>query len=191
LVENKTRRMRALIPTLLFLFICSTHSFSQVEIDSSLIKRIAHLADKQEKKFKRELLNEGRVHSVYLDFKTDEYKIEEYINRKLGDYPDSRTYISELLLAEKRYQLLLSKYFNKLIGYVNTETAAEIKETQALWQRFKSSEQKINMSLNPEEFNLEEINLDRLAERHLAITKYRVLDIVEYISRMPEKKEKK
>ena len=172
---------------ILLILIQHTRANAQVSIDSNLVKSILKQSEKKEKRLNRQLAIGELNHPILVTYQLDEYQIEEYLNRKIQRDPSSATYIEQLLLAEKRYQMLMSKYYSILSSKLN-ETDQEILEvTQARWQGYKQYEQAVNKMINPEAYKLKALPMEKLAERHLDITKFRVMELADYISRMSEK----
>ena len=174
------------IYTSIILIVCfHAHNIcSQSKIDSSLIRSIEKQIPKKEKRLNR-LLNSGEIsHPIVVSYQLDEYRITEYLKRKIEWDPSTSVYISELLLAEKRFQILLSKYYTILASQLTEKDEEILEEGQERWQDYKRYEQEVNKMINPEAYNLESIPMENLAERHLDITKFRVTEIVDYISRL-------
>jgi len=172
----------------IFFFFNVPNINGQETVDSNLIKSIIKQSQKKEKRLNR-LLNIGELtHPIQVTYQLDEYQIEEYLNRKIQRDPSSANYINQLILAEKRYQVLMAKYYNILSEKLN-ETDQEILDVaQARWQGYKHYEQAVNKMLNPEAYQMKAMPMEKLAERHLDITKFRVMELADYITRMSERK---
>lgn len=165
-----------------FLFTFNAHA--QEAVDSNLIRSILKQSEKKEKRLSKQLASGELIHPIQVTYQLDEFQIEEYLNRKIQRDLSSTNYIQQLILAEKRYQVLMAKYYNILSEFLN-ETDKEILEvTQARWHGYKQYEQAVNRMLNPEAYDMKSIPMEKLAERHLDITKFRVMELADYITRM-------
>ena len=183
----KTKALKNPIYFLILFTILGNISFSQSNLDSSLVKVILKQSEKHQKKLKKQLFSGELSHPIMVEYKMDEFQIEKYLERKTNRDLSSATYISELLLAEKRYQVLVYKYYNKLLKLVDGDIKKELEESQTLWRMYRDAEQTVNTNLNPEALGFAQIPVERLAERHFDITKYRALEIVDYLARMHKK----
>ena len=187
LIHPDHRTFNQFIISVLIIFLAFGGSLkAQESLDSNMVRSILKQSEKKEKRLNR-LLNIGELtHAIQVTYQLDEFQIEEYLNRKIQRDPSSANYISQLILAEKRYQMLMGKYYEMLSSKLN-ETDQEILEiTQARWHGYKQYEQAVNKMINPEAYKLKALPMEKLAERHLDITKFRVMELADYIARLSE-----
>ncbi|MEE9373659.1 MAG: hypothetical protein V3V00_11465 [Saprospiraceae bacterium] len=162
-------------------------SEAQEVLDSSLVKSILKRSTKKEKRLNK-LLSFGELpHKILVTYQLDEHQIEEYLSRKIQRDDSNVNYINQLILAEKRYQHLIAKYYHILSALLNEEDQSILEEAQARWHSYKRYEQAVNTMLNPEGYNMKSIPIAKLAERQLDITKFRVMELTDYIARFSKK----
>ena len=158
----------------------------QTELDSILVRRIEKDVDRREKRIARQVRSGEIAHEIIADYQLEEYRIDEYLYRKIERDNSIGNYVIELMLAEKRYQLLLSKYLQILKGILDDEDQKILVNAQSRWRSYRRFELELNKRINPEAYDLPKIPIENIAERHLDITKYRVAELVDYIARMKE-----
>lgn len=160
---------------------------AQATIDSNLVNSILRQSEKKEKRLNRLLASGDLTHPIQVTYQLDEHQIEEYLNRNIQRDASSANYIQQLILAEKRYQMIMAKYYNTLESQLNENDKSILDESQARWQAYKQYEQAVNTMLNPEAYKMKTIPMEKLAERHLDITKFRVMELADYIARFSKK----
>lgn len=169
------------------LFICTClGAYGQTNLDSSIYLTIESEILKKEKRLIR-MVRSGLIdHPVLADYEIEQFRIEEYLNKRLEKDPSDERYVKESILAEKRYQVLLSKYTNMLSEVLNAEDREIFDNTQRAWLMYKRKEHDLNKQINPEAYGYEAIPISYIVERHLNITRYRVRELVNYIARMDD-----
>lgn len=179
--------MKRFIALFTICFCVSILSISaQAKLDSNLVAKIEKTIPKKEKRLIKDLATGELSHAVMVVYSLDEYRIDEYFKRKVYNDNSDYTYIAQLILAEKRYQVILTKYYNALSALLKPSDQDILDEAQARWQAYKRYEREVNKMINPESYQMKRVPIESLAQRQLDITKYRVLEIVDYIARLQE-----
>ena len=168
------------------IFLCTANISGQSELDSSMMQRIEREVLRKEKRQVRQVRSGEIAHAIIADYELEAFRIDEYLYRKIERNNQIANYISELIIAEKRYQILLSKYLSLLQGLLDDEDQKILDNAQARWLAYRRFEQELNKRINPEAYDLPAIPIESIAERHLDITKYRVAEMVDYIARLNE-----
>ena len=166
----------------------SMTSWCQIELDTTMMLRVDKEVTRLEKRLQKELEEGDLIHPIQVDFKREEYRIEEYLRKMVErDYSD-KAYLRELLNAERRYDQLLTRYYEMLYDTLNEKDRDLLEDSHIHWLAFRNMEQELNKRVNPMAYNMSAIPMEGMAERYLDITKFRVAEYVDYLARLGRNK---
>lgn len=164
-------------------------AWTQSEYDTAILIRVEREVPRMEKRLAKDLESGELIHPSQAEFKIDEYRIEEYLRKVLErDFSDN-AYLRELVIAEKRYDQILTKYYEMLYDMLNQKDRDLLEDSHIHWLAYRNMEQELNKRVSPMAYEMSAVPIDGIAERYLDITKFRVAEYVDYISRLGRKQE--
>lgn len=147
---------------------------------------------KQKADIMKEVLEAKRYISDFekmntVGFTIDTFKIEEMLSMRLENDFTSFGMIDAISQAEESYDKLLNTYYQILKKKLNEEDQETLKGAQLNWIKFRDSEKSINVIISmPQYSGGGTMHSITVAYESLQITKRRVLEIYNHISRFYE-----
>ncbi len=151
-----------------------------IMIHNQIESRLLEMKTKMESEQNRT----GYPDDLDIEFRLDTSRIEQKLRMKLKiDYSTS----GMLRFSEEStesYDLLLNKYYQKLLDKLNTKDREILREAQRDWIRFRDSEIKLNDLISWSYTDGGTINSVLVLSKKNSITKNRVIEIYRYLTRM-------
>ena len=123
------------------------------EVTPEMLKKIKINVEKQVAKFKKEITKDENLSKDYIEFQTDTFRINR-INDATQEINYSTPGISGAIYEMgKSYDLLLNKYYNKLLNQLKGNDKNVLIKAQRAWLAFQKSEQNLIRTLSKEEYS--------------------------------------
>ena len=156
------------------------------EQDLARMKLKVHkAADEQLKKWLAKPEKDNYEDKDFLEFKTDTTKIEQFMKQRLAIDYSTAGMVEAAYDAEKEYDLLLNKYYQQVLKTLEVKDKPLLVEVQKNWLKYRDSERKMNVLLTDDKYSgggtMQRIIL---ASAYLELTKKRVLELRDYLSRI-------
>lgn len=147
--------------------------------------KIHKAADEQLKKWIAKPEKDDYESKDFLEFKTDTTKIEQFMKQRLAIDYSTAGMVEASYDAEKEYDLLLNKYYQQLLKTLEVKDKPLLIEVQKNWLKYRDSERKMNGLLTEDKYSGGG-TMQRIiyASAYLELTKKRVLELRDYLSRI-------
>ena len=124
---------------------------------------------------------------IIIDFKIDTYLIEELLSKRISVDYSTAGMTNATYDAEVEYDKLLNKYFQLLLKKLKDSDKEILKQTQRNWIQYRDSERKLNIIISKDEYSGGgTIQSNIVAGGYLEITKKRVIELYDYLTRFNE-----
>lgn len=156
-----------------------------VRIESEIKLAYQSLKDSLEESSKG--YEEDFLKALHYEFALDTLRIEKRLKLKREIYTSSKTLMYSNIYARQKYELLLNKYYQRLLKKFEESDRQILVHTQKNWLEFRDSEITLNNLLAQEPYVDNGLiqNLFRSA-RPLDLTRNRVIEIYHYLRRIEE-----
>ncbi len=138
------------------------------------------------KKYKDKMVLENDSYSKFsIEYLVDIFKVGEKKGLSMDIAPSNAGMVYALISAKNEYDVLLNKYYAKLIKKLSKKDKNILKLTQINWIKYRDSELKLNLILANDKYSGGG-TIQRLyvANRVLEITKSRLKEIYDYLDRI-------
>jgi len=123
------------------------------EVTPEILKKIKIDVEKQVTKFKQEITKDENLSKDYIEFQIDTFRINR-INDASQEINYSTPGISGAIYEmAKSYDLLLNKYYNRLLKQLKGNDKNVLIKAQRAWLSFQKLEQELIGTLSKEEYS--------------------------------------
>ncbi len=143
--------------------------------------------EKKAKAIKSKILKEDSYQNKFqkeinADFAVDTFYIEKLYEFAVSETGSCSAMADENYLRGSEYEKLLNKYYKVLMGLLSAKSKELLKNSQKKWLEYRDSEKKFNDNFywDAGEGTLQYV---WISYRTVEITKTRVIEIVDYLSR--------
>lgn len=148
------------------------------KIEMSISKGIEQLADSLRN------LDRFNINEEFIEFTADTFAIEQRRRLKMDINWSTAGMNNATYDAEKEYDRLLNKYYQRLIGKLDPEDREILRQSQRNWIEFRDSERDVNQMLTKWHYSGGgTIQTTISAWYHLEITRRRVIELYRYLGR--------
>jgi len=163
--------------------------YSQVGIYEAKLKKekakIEQDAIKLKSELKKSVKSTAFLKQIIIDFSIDTFIIERLILAKQKLNPSNVNVANSYVMAEASYQKLLEKHYQLLLGKLNGQDQEILRQSQFYWMQLYNSEINFSNTISKDEYSGGG-TMQELFKTHtiLKFTKSRVVNVVQYLSRM-------
>lgn len=176
---------------LIFLFLITTNlAFAQTPryIEDANLVRYKQEIEKEALKLKQELLKKDRISDfdkLQIDFQIDTLMIERFLSKRTSIDYTTHGLIAAVYDSGIEYDILLNKYYKLLHKRLEDSDKEILKQAQRNWIKYRDSESKLNDVIYKAEYSGGgSMEIILVASRDAEITKNRVLELFDYLSRI-------
>ncbi|PKD43372.1 lysozyme inhibitor LprI family protein [Rhodohalobacter barkolensis] len=149
-----------------------------LKIENTISKELEQLGDSLR------VLDKFYLDEQFIEFKSDTFAIERRREMRMEINWSTAGMNNASYAAEREYDQLLNKYYQKLLGKLDDEDKEILRQSQRNWIRFRDSERDVNYMLTDWQYSGGgTIQTTINANHHLEITKHRVIELYRYLSR--------
>jgi len=125
------------------------------------------------------------INEEFIEFKADTFAIEQRKKLKMEINWSTAGMNGATYAAEREYDHLLNKYYQRLMGKLEPEDKEILRQSQRNWIRFRNSERKVNQMLTNWQYSGGgTIQTTISANYYLEITRRRVIELYRYLGRV-------
>ena len=182
------RKSIFLIITICFSLLSVGQNKEPKEITPDLLQTIKTCVDKQVVKFKETLLKDEMTNEQ-IEFSVDTFRIEHIAAKKI-DLDYSTTGMNKTVdeLTDS-YDILLNKYYKKLLNSLNEEDKKVLIAAQRAWLSFRDTEAKLIWTMTKDEYSGGGTMQSNIATGSYSyLVKQRTIDIFSYYNEITKRK---
>ncbi|RKR82733.1 uncharacterized protein DUF1311 [Mucilaginibacter gracilis] len=173
------------IVALAALLVLSFSLRAQLSFTPEQNKTIANAVEQKLAVFKAKLVN-LKVSAIESEFAIDTFKVEHLMAERLNTSYVTSDMIITAGDASRGYDLLLNKYYKKLMSVLKDTDKQVLLQTQKNWIAFRDSESKLIGVIGGDKYTGGTMQAPIDAELYLQLIKKRTCDIYEHYSRIAD-----
>ena len=179
------------VTLILLIFARSGYCQDDSKIGNTEMDKLKNQIEKEITQIKKELESKDYISEyekkITIEFAIDTFKIERLLSQRIEIDCTTSGMFKATNEAEVEYDKLLNKYYQILMKKLNESDKELFKQSQRNWIQLRDAERKFNTELAKEVYSGGgSIQNLIIADKNLSITKKRVLDIFEYLTRFVE-----
>lgn len=172
-------KFQAMIIALIFFLIGSESTTAQNA------QKIQNSVEKEVKAYRQKLSKSADLDTLMIAFSVDTFRIEHLYAATIADMVNSPDMLEAMEQATTAYDVLLNKYYNRLLAQLKGDDKKALVKTQKAWIVFRNEEQNLVATVGHESYTgggsmQKEVN----ASAYQELIKNRLIQIFNHLNRI-------
>jgi uncharacterized protein YecT (DUF1311 family) len=169
-------KFQAMIVALILFLIGSEYATAQNA------PKIQNLVEKEVKAYRQKLSKNADFDTLMIAFSVDTFRIEHTFAAIIAESPNILEAVEQATAA---YDVLLNKYYNRLVAKLNGDDKKALVKTQKAWLAFRNEEQNLIWTVGHESYTGGgSVQKDVNASAYQELIKNRLIQIFNHLNRI-------
>lgn len=148
-------------------------------------QKITNIVEKEVKVYRQKLEKDENLSALSKEFSIDTFRIEHIFLAKTADFVSSVDILDAFRQASNEYDVLLNKYYKKLLAKLKTEDKKTLIAAQKAWITFRDAERNVIGTISKEQYSGGgSIQRDINEASSQELTKMRLFNIFNHLDRI-------
>jgi uncharacterized protein YecT (DUF1311 family) len=150
-------------------------------------KQAKNLFEKEIKAYRQKIEKNEYLSDLMKDFSMDTFRIEHTFSAKVREFSNSHDILEVFAETTEAYDVLLNKYYNKLMSKLDADDKKLLIKSQKAWITFRDAEEIVIATVSDEHYSGGgSIQKDMNETSYQELTKMRLLNIIHLLERITE-----
>jgi uncharacterized protein YecT (DUF1311 family) len=150
-------------------------------------QKVKDLVEKEVKAYRQKIEKNEDFSPLMRDFSIDTFRIEHTFSAKTAELSNSHDILEVFAETTAAYDVLLNKYYNKLMSKLKGEDKKLLIKSQKAWILFRDAEQMVIATISEEHYSGGgSIQKDMNEANYQELSKMRLINIIHLLDRITE-----